>query len=506
MPPKCTARVDAQVRVALGAVMAQRRSAGVAFDYVVALSPGTKANCWALAESAGHEGWGRMQGLLWSYRWEWTDLRARLPALAAAWIPDTEGDLIGPGVAIDETAQLKRGDETACMAPQHAGCTGQVENCLTTVFSVYVTAHGQAWADFDVYMPDRWASDLARRGAAGIPDSLEFATKPQLAMGQLGRLTAAGLPIRWVAFDEDIAENSAQIRAGAGARVLVWLGGGRRGQAVGRDGRVADVIAGEGVAGLRWVRGRGHADWPAVGHHDQIRSRVCRGDPAQRPVHPVVHLGDSFPAGRLPERIRPVSVEHIRLPGPTHSVRSRSARSRSAGFRGAGPHGASPRGHSWPRTLADTGSPIHPLSLVRDEGGVALEVAQGLLADGVVELDGEPQMGRDDLGGFGGPGQVAGHDQVRARRAAGEFPGGSGGLLPAGRGEAGRRRGLPLDPARDVPATLAVPDQPEGARGRRGRRPGLVPRRRAWGVGHQQCSPRHRNRRSRVLFLRLTAA
>jgi hypothetical protein len=78
---ECTARVDAQVRVALGAVMAQRRSAGVAFDYVAALSPGTKANCWALA---GHEGWGRMQGLLRSYRWEWAELRAGLPALAAA--------------------------------------------------------------------------------------------------------------------------------------------------------------------------------------------------------------------------------------------------------------------------------------------------------------------------------------------------------------------------------------------------------------------------------------
>jgi SRSO17 transposase len=50
------------------------------------------------------------------------------------------------------------------------------------VFSAYVTAHGQAWADFDVYMPDRWAKDLPRRRAAGIPDSLEFATKPQLAI------------------------------------------------------------------------------------------------------------------------------------------------------------------------------------------------------------------------------------------------------------------------------------------------------------------------------------
>jgi SRSO17 transposase len=198
----CTARVDTQVTAILGEVMAQRRSAMVALGYVAALSPSTRTNCWSLAESAGHEGWGRMQALLGSYRWDWQDLRGRLPALAAAWIPDVEGELIGPGIAIDETAQLKRGDATACVAPQHSGCTGQVDNCVTTVFCAYVTAGGQAWAEFDVYLPQRWAQDLPRRHPAGIPDELEFATKPQLAMQQLQRLMAAGLPATWVAFDE----------------------------------------------------------------------------------------------------------------------------------------------------------------------------------------------------------------------------------------------------------------------------------------------------------------
>ena len=72
-----------------------------------------------------------MQALLGSYRWDWAELRSKLPALAAAWIPDDGDDLIGPGIAIDETAQLKHGDATACVAPQHAGCTGQVENCVS---------------------------------------------------------------------------------------------------------------------------------------------------------------------------------------------------------------------------------------------------------------------------------------------------------------------------------------------------------------------------------------
>ncbi len=187
-------RVDAQVREVLGRVLAQRRSARTAMAYVAGLAPGVKANCWALAEAAGHESPYRMQALLGSYRWDWQKLRAELPALAWEWLPCDPGDLIGPGVAIDETAQLKDEDATACVAPQHAGCTGYVENCVTTVFSAYVTTSGQAWADFDVFMPGRWETDLARRRAAGIPRRLERKTKPQLAEDQLERLLKAGLP------------------------------------------------------------------------------------------------------------------------------------------------------------------------------------------------------------------------------------------------------------------------------------------------------------------------
>ena len=96
----CTVRADAQVRSVLQGVMAQRRSAAVAFGYVAALSPGTKANCWSIAESAGHEGWGRMQGLLGSYRWDWQELRAALEhcerANAGAPIWPRRGSRAGP--------------------------------------------------------------------------------------------------------------------------------------------------------------------------------------------------------------------------------------------------------------------------------------------------------------------------------------------------------------------------------------------------------------------------
>jgi hypothetical protein len=76
---ECSVRVDAQVRVVLGRVLAQRRSVEVAFGYVTALAAGVRANCWAIAEEAGHEGPHRTQAPLGLYRWDWGGCAASSP-------------------------------------------------------------------------------------------------------------------------------------------------------------------------------------------------------------------------------------------------------------------------------------------------------------------------------------------------------------------------------------------------------------------------------------------
>src|SRR6267142_1209502 len=106
----------------------------------------------------------------------------------------------------------RKGHSTACVAPQHAGVTGKIENCVTWVFSALVTASGQAWADFDAYMPDCWAKDQGRREKAGIPEGLSFATKPELAIAQVRRLVAGGLRVLWAAADE-VYGRSGEFRA-----------------------------------------------------------------------------------------------------------------------------------------------------------------------------------------------------------------------------------------------------------------------------------------------------
>ena len=200
----CDERANALVRGFLARLMRQKRSTAVALGYVLALGRDVRANCWDLAERAGHAaGPHRMQALLRSYRWSWERGREMLPGLAQQVLEENPDDIIGPGVAIDETADLKKGKSTACVSPQHAGVTGRVENCVTWVFAALVTARDQAWAWFDLYMPeDAWAGDPERREKAGIPEGLAFATKPVLAIAQVRKLAALGIRFCWVAADE----------------------------------------------------------------------------------------------------------------------------------------------------------------------------------------------------------------------------------------------------------------------------------------------------------------
>jgi SRSO17 transposase len=106
-----------------------------------------------------------------------------------------------PVLVLDESGFPKRGHHSAGVANQYCGRTGRVENCQVGVFLSYVTALGHALIDRELYVPEDWCSDLPRRQAAHIPDSVSFRTKPELAQHMIQRAQAAHLPIRWVVAD-----------------------------------------------------------------------------------------------------------------------------------------------------------------------------------------------------------------------------------------------------------------------------------------------------------------
>jgi SRSO17 transposase len=106
-----------------------------------------------------------------------------------------------PVLVIDESGFPKRGRHSAGVGRQYCGAVGQVANCQVGVFLSYVTALGHALLDRELSLPEDWCADALRRQAAHIPETVSFATKPELAQRMVERAQAAGLPIRWVVAD-----------------------------------------------------------------------------------------------------------------------------------------------------------------------------------------------------------------------------------------------------------------------------------------------------------------
>ncbi len=47
---------------------------------------------------------------------------------------------------------------------------------------------------YGLYLPEDWAADPVRRAKAGVPDDVVFQTKPQIALDQIRKALAAGIP------------------------------------------------------------------------------------------------------------------------------------------------------------------------------------------------------------------------------------------------------------------------------------------------------------------------
>ena len=77
-----------------------------------------------------------------------------------------------------------------------------MENCQIGVFLAYASPVGRTFIDRELYLPKGWTDDRERCEEARIPEQVQFATKPELAMAMIGRALDAGVPTSWVAADE----------------------------------------------------------------------------------------------------------------------------------------------------------------------------------------------------------------------------------------------------------------------------------------------------------------
>lgn len=101
----------------------------------------------------------------------------------------------------DDTSFPKCGSHSVGVSHQYCGQLGKQANCQVAV-SMSVANHAASLpVAYRLYLPESWANDAARRKKAGVPEEIEFQTKPKIALQQLEWACTAGIPRGVVMFD-----------------------------------------------------------------------------------------------------------------------------------------------------------------------------------------------------------------------------------------------------------------------------------------------------------------
>jgi SRSO17 transposase len=107
----------------------------------------------------------------------------------------------------DPSAFPKKGDASVGVQRQWCGRLGKIDNCQVGVYLAYVGGSEHALVDVRLYLPKEWAKDKRRRAEAGVPKTVRFRTRHELALEMLdqhGRL----LPHAWLGGDDEMGRCS----------------------------------------------------------------------------------------------------------------------------------------------------------------------------------------------------------------------------------------------------------------------------------------------------------
>jgi SRSO17 transposase len=95
---------------------------------------------------------------------------------------------------VDDTGFLKQGTHSVGVQRQYTGSAGKVANCQLGVSLSIATRSAHVPIDFELYLPESWTGNPARRKECHIPDDVEFRTKEELALLMIDRAVADGVP------------------------------------------------------------------------------------------------------------------------------------------------------------------------------------------------------------------------------------------------------------------------------------------------------------------------
>src|SRR4051812_21971323 len=109
-------------------------------------------------------------------------------------LPIIEGSGAIEAWIIDDTGFPKKGRHSVGVARQYCGQLGKQDNCQVAVSLSLATHMASLPIAWRLYLPLEWTADAGRRAAAGVPETVGFLTKPEIALEQIRAACAAGLP------------------------------------------------------------------------------------------------------------------------------------------------------------------------------------------------------------------------------------------------------------------------------------------------------------------------
>ncbi len=122
---------------------------------------------------------------------------------------------------IDDTGFPKKGEHSVGVARQYCGRLGKTDNCQVAVSLSLANHHASLPVAYQLYLPEEWSSDRKRLRKVGVPEEVDFKTKPEIALEQIAAACAAGLP-RGVALMDAAYGNGGDLRSGITALGLTY--------------------------------------------------------------------------------------------------------------------------------------------------------------------------------------------------------------------------------------------------------------------------------------------
>ena len=133
---------------------------------------------------------------------------------------------------IDDTGFPKQGKHSVGVARQYCGQLGKQDNCQVAVSLSLANEHYSVPVGYRLYLPKEWSTDEARRKKAKVPEDIEFATKPAIALQLIeDAIGASEIPKVAVAdagygvdtaFRDRLTEMGLQYVVGITSTVTVW--------------------------------------------------------------------------------------------------------------------------------------------------------------------------------------------------------------------------------------------------------------------------------------------